>query len=79
MIPPYYHFSTKALWMILNTHMTIYMVNQLKQFSIVRSSKIKAMTCFSHKALQIQVYLFDELSRELTIKVMYLAPQYLAF
>lgn len=32
-------------------HMTIQMVNQLKQFSIVRGSKIKAMTFLSHKAI----------------------------
>lgn len=60
-------------------HTTIHMVNQLKQFSIVRGSKIKAMTFLSHKAIPDTISTFWQTVKELTIKVMYLAPQYLAF
>ena len=60
-------------------HMTIYMFNQLKQFSIVRGRKMKAMTCLSHKAIPDTSSTFWQTVKELTIKVMYLAPQYLAF
>lgn len=64
--------------------MTICRVNQVKlrQFSVVwgyRCSKIKALTFLSHQAVPDTSSTFWQDAKELTIKVVYLAPQYLAF
>lgn len=60
-------------------HMTSHRVHQLKQFSIVRGSKIKAMTFLSHQPILETTSTFWQDVKELTIKVTSLAPQYLDF